>query len=106
MNHEQAQQAETSSQSFSFNEVNIKEIKALGGDESLENQLLFEQVLEVISDTQVQIDQYDSQAKIEVVERISFNSLNGLNEFNEVNEELKSETQTQIGFGAIDSSKI
>ncbi len=106
MNHEQAQQAETSSQSFSFNEVNIKEIKTLGGDESLENQLLFEQVLEVISDTQVQIDQYDSQAKIEVVERISFNSLNGLNEFNEVNEELKSETQTQIGFGAIDSSKI
>ena len=61
--------------------------------ESLEDQILFEQVLEVIADTHVHIDLYDTQNKFEDVKRMSFSSL----------EEVQDYKQTHVAFGAIDS---
>ena len=61
--------------------------------ESLEDQILLEQVLEVISDTHIHIDLYDSQNKIENLKRVSFDSL----------KEVQDDKYTQIAFGAIDS---
>ena len=59
----------------------------------MEDQILLEQVLEVIADTHVHIDLYDTQNKFEDVKRMSFNSL----------EEVQDYKQTHVAFGAIDS---
>ena len=60
--------------------------------ESLEDQMILEQVLEVISDTHIHIDRYESEVKPEALQRISFNSLEALQENN----------HTHVAFGAID----
>ena len=60
--------------------------------ESLEDQILFEQVLEVIADTDVHIDLYDTQNRLENVKCMSFNSL----------DEVQDSQQTYVAFGAID----
>ena len=54
--------------------------------------MILEQVLEVISDTHIHIDRYESEVKPEALQRISFNSLEALQENN----------HTHVAFGAID----